>query len=81
VTALAARDLPANDNREDYLRSRLSQDAAGRLWVEPYGKQDSSMLALLAGADALAIRPVRAPALAKGGEIQVIRIEGSAFSP
>lgn len=81
VTALAARDLPENDNREDYLRSRLSKDAAGRLWVEPYGKQDSSMLALLAGADALAIRPVKAPALAKGSEIQVIRIEGSAYSP
>lgn len=80
-TALAAADLPENDNREDYLRARLSRDAEGRLWAEPFGKQDSSMLALMAGADALAIRPVRAPALAKGSEIQVIRIAGSAFSP
>jgi len=80
-TALAAVDLPENDSREDYLRSRLSRDDQGRLWAEPFGKQDSSMLALMAGADALAIRPPRAPALAKGAEIQVIRIGGSAFSP
>ena len=80
-TALLAVDLPQNDGREDYLRSRLSRDDQGRLWAEPFGKQDSSMLALMAGADALAIRPPRAPALSKGSEIQVIRIEGSAFSP
>jgi molybdopterin molybdotransferase len=80
-TALAAVELPENDNREDYLRARLTRDAAGRLWAEPFGKQDSSMLALLADADALAIRPLRAPALVKGSEIQVMRIEGSAFSP
>ena len=79
--ALAAADLAENDNREDYLRARLTRDAQGRLWAEPFGKQDSSMLALMAGADALAIRPVRAPALARGSEIQVIRIAGSAFSP
>jgi len=81
VPALAARDLPENDGREDYLRSRLSRDAAGRLWVEPFAKQDSSMSALMAGADALAIRPAHAPALPRGGELQVLPIEGSAFNP
>ena len=39
------------------------------------------MLALLAGADALAIRPIAAPPLKRGSDIQVLRIEGSAYSP
>jgi molybdopterin molybdotransferase len=81
LRARLAVDLPENDNREDYLRSRLSRDAEGQLWVEPFGKQDSSMLALLAGADGLAIRAIGAPPLKKGSEIQVLRIEGSAYSP
>ena len=81
VTAKLAVDLPENDNREDYLRSRLFRDPEGHLWVEPFSKQDSSMLALLAGADALAIRPIAAPPLKRGSDIQVLRIEGSAYSP
>ena len=46
--ARLAVDLRENDRREDYLRSRLTRDAEGLLWAEPYGRQDSSMLATLA---------------------------------
>ena len=54
---ILGRDMPANDEREDYLRSDLALDR--RLaWSTPFEKQDSSMLGLLAHAQsALCIRP------------------------
>ena len=59
------RDMAANDEREDYLRSSLILTEAG--WeATPFERQDSSMLGLLARAQALAIRPVFAPAARKG---------------
>ncbi|MBL8806555.1 MAG: molybdopterin molybdotransferase MoeA [Rhodospirillales bacterium] len=67
-------DLPANDRREDYLRATLERQPDGRLVVTPFGKQDSSMMALLASADALAIRPSNAPAAQKGEPIEIVRL-------
>ncbi len=72
VRAELGRDLAANDRREDYLRATLSRAADGRLVVAPYDKQDSSMMGLLARADALAIRPPNAPAARKGDPIDAI---------
>jgi molybdopterin molybdotransferase len=40
----------------------------------PFERQDSSMLGLLAQAQALAIRPVFAPAAAKGDPCRFIRL-------
>ncbi|MGQ3283271.1 molybdopterin molybdotransferase MoeA [Bosea sp. (in: a-proteobacteria)] len=70
---LLGRDMPANDEREDYLRSSLVLTDAG--WeATPFERQDSSMLGLLARAQALAIRQVFAPAARKGDPCRFIRL-------
>ena len=76
--AIAGRDLAENDSREDYLRATLSRDGEGRLVATPFGKQDSSMQFLMQQAQCLLIRPVQAPALAKGSPVRILRLdEGS----
>ncbi len=64
--------LPANDQRQDYLRAKLEYDGDGTPLVTPFGKQDSSMLSLLSRSDCLAIRPAHAAAAAAGTEIEII---------
>lgn len=68
-------DLPANDAREDYLRAALIPAADGVLEAHPAARQDSSMLRILAGADALVIRAPHAPALVRGAEVEAISLE------
>lgn len=75
-TALLGRDLPANDQREDYLRSTLSIDGDGALVVTPFDKQDSSMLSRLARADALIVRPPFAAPAKTGDQAQILRLSG-----
>ena len=72
VTAVLGRDLGANDGREDYLRSTLARRTDGALVATPFERQDSSMLALLAASDCLAIRPPNALAAKAGEAIRVI---------
>ena len=67
--ALAGADLPANDQREDYMRCALRDGVA-----TPFPRQDSSMLKTLARADALLIRAPHAPALAAGSPVRVIHL-------
>lgn len=70
---ILGRDMPANDEREDYLRSDLALTAAG--WeATPFDRQDSSMLGLLARAEALAIRPAFAEPAKKGDTCRIIRL-------
>lgn len=64
--------LAANDQRADHLRSTLSLDAEGRMVAMPAVVQDSSMLATLARADALVLRPPHAAALPAGAEVEAI---------
>jgi molybdopterin molybdotransferase len=71
-TALLAQDLEANDRRQDYLRARLSLDRDGNAVASPFGRQDSSMLSVLAGADCLVVRPPMAPAAKAGSRVPVI---------
>ncbi|WP_116131504.1 gephyrin-like molybdotransferase Glp [Tropicimonas sp. IMCC34043] len=47
-------NLPANGNREHYMRATLAPDGT----VTPFNRQDSALLTVLANADALLIRPV-----------------------
>ncbi|MFM7346601.1 MAG: gephyrin-like molybdotransferase Glp [Tagaea sp.] len=71
--AILGRDLPPNDAREDYLRATLARAADGAWIATPFEKQDSSMISVVARADALAIRPPRAPAAQKGEPIRILR--------
>ena len=65
-------ELPANDRRQDYLRATVTVNGDGRRSATPYGRQDSSMLALLAAADGLIVRAPLAPAAAKGALVEVL---------
>ena len=73
-TAVLGRDLPANDERADYLRSSLTQMDKG-LVATPFEIQDSSMLALLANADCLVIREAFAPAAPAGSVCQIVKLD------
>jgi molybdopterin molybdotransferase len=72
IRALAGVDLPANDKRADHLRAKLVPGEGGEWIATPASRQDSSMLAVLAGADALILRAPFAPKLSKGEAVQVI---------
>ncbi|PDS77133.1 gephyrin-like molybdotransferase Glp [Rhizobium sp. L43] len=68
----AAVTLRANDHRQDYIRAKLSKSAAGSWLVDPFGKQDSSMMKIFAEADCLIIRPPQAPELPAGAPCPVM---------
>ena len=68
-TAPLAHDLPANGTREHYMRATLVD---GALHVAQ--RQDSSLLSVLSGANALAIAPINAPAMPKGSKMRYISI-------
>jgi molybdopterin molybdotransferase len=73
-TALLGRDVAANDMREDYLRARLEVRKDGELVATPVDHQDSSLLANLAAARALVIRPPFAPAGLAGSPCDILRL-------
>jgi molybdopterin molybdotransferase len=76
VPARLAVDVKQNDQREDYVRSRLGRDADGTLTVDPHPVQDSSMLSVLAACDGLMIRPPHDPARKAGDTVQVVDLTG-----
>ena len=73
-SALLGRDIAANDQREDYLRARLSTRDDGALIVTPVDHQDSSLLGNLAAAQALLIRPPFAPQAKAGAACNILRL-------
>jgi molybdopterin molybdotransferase len=70
TTARLLAPLPANGNRRDHLRARLTADG-----VRAFDAQDSSMLGVLAGANALIIRPAGAPAVEAGADVPVLALD------
>jgi molybdopterin molybdotransferase len=68
-------DLRPNDGRQDYLRATLVPSPDGLPVVEAMLTQDSSMLAVLARADALIVRPPHAPAARAGDPCRIIRLD------
>ena len=72
TTALTTLALPANDQRQDHLRARLSRDSEGQLWVESFGKQDSSMMKIFAHSDCLIVRRPHAPELPAGAPCPIL---------
>lgn len=79
-TALLGRDLGANDKREDYLRATLSVETDGQLVATPFDKQDSSMMAFLAQADCLVVRPPFAPPAKKGERVRIVPLRHGLLS-
>jgi molybdopterin molybdotransferase len=71
--AILGIDLKANDERQDYLRATV-ETMDGVQSVVPFAKQDSSMLANLARAEALVIRPAFAEAARAGDPCRIIRL-------
>lgn len=70
--AILGGDLPANDMRQDHLRAALSRDDAGNLVATAFEAQDSAMMAALARADCLVIRPADAPPAKAGEPVEII---------
>ena len=69
ITAPLAAPLHANAGREHYMRAHLADGA-----VCDAGMQDSSLLTVLAEANALIVRPPHDPARAVGERVDVIRL-------
>jgi molybdopterin molybdotransferase len=67
-------DLPANDERADYLRAALRESTEG-LIATAFPVQDSSMMVPLAEADCLIIREPYAPAAAAGSRCTIVKFE------
>ena len=72
--AVLGRNLPANDERADYLRAVLAPGHDGIPVATPAPVQDSSMLVPLAQADCLLVRPPHAPAAEAGERCLIIRL-------
>jgi molybdopterin molybdotransferase len=66
--------LPANDRRQDYLRATLAETPGELPVATALPVQDSSMLAVLAKADCLIVRPPLAPAARAGEPCRIIRL-------
>lgn len=80
VVAKLGMALKANDQRQDYLRARLTREPDGSLTAAPFPKQDSAMLSLIAQADALIIRPPHAPAAEVGDVTEILLLSGGSLS-
>lgn len=69
MQAPLATALPANGPRAHYMRAQLIDGA-----LHPDGQQDSSLLSVLATADALLVRPVDDPARAIGDMVDYLQL-------
>jgi molybdopterin molybdotransferase len=71
--ARLGRDMPANDERADYLRATLQDGPDGPI-ASPLPAQDSSLMAPLAKADCLLIRDPHAPATPAGSPCVILKL-------
>jgi molybdopterin molybdotransferase len=71
ITACLEEDLAANGPREHWMRAKLAY-VDGRVTVRPYRDQDSSMVTIFAGADALLRRQAGAAAAEAGTVVEVL---------
>jgi len=68
-----AHELGPNGPREHFMRATLGQGPDGPA-LRVAGRQDSSLLSVLAGAGVLAVRPPDDPPRAAGDILEFIRI-------
>jgi molybdopterin molybdotransferase len=71
LAARLACGIDANGPREHYMRARCARGA-----VTPFDRQDSSLLSILSGADALLVRPPHDPARQAGAEVEIVPLHG-----
>lgn len=72
--AILGRDLPANDERAEYMRATLARNSDGFAVATPLPVQDSSLMATLSRADCLVIRPPHAPAAEAGSPCTIVKL-------
>lgn len=72
ATARLACSLGANGPRDHYMRARLLPGEEGLPGIEPFARQDSALVSVLAEADALLIRPARAAPAPRGSPVRYI---------
>jgi molybdopterin molybdotransferase len=73
-SAVLGCDLPANDERADYLRSTLTSGSDGPV-ATPFPLQDSSMMVPLAKADCLVVREPYEPPAKAGSRCRIVKFE------
>ncbi len=73
--AVLGRALPANDERAEYMRAKLTTSPDGILVATPFPQQDSSLLLPLAHADCLVIRPPFAQAAEPGTDCDILNLQ------
>jgi molybdopterin molybdotransferase len=73
-SAVLGCDLPANDERADYLRATLELGANGAV-ATPFPIQDSSMMVPLSKADCLVVREPYEPATKAGSRCRIVKFE------
>lgn len=67
--------LPANDQRQDYLRAKIQRSPHQPASVIPLSLQDSSLQHSFAAADCLIIRPPLAPAAEPGELVEILPLD------
>lgn len=75
VPAALTAPIEANGPRAHYMRARRAATSDGAAGVRPLANQDSSLIAPLAAADCLIIRPPRAPALPAGAKVDTLPLD------
>jgi molybdopterin molybdotransferase len=75
VQARADAALEANGPRQHYMRATSVPGGDGLAVVTPVRSQDSSLLAPLAEADCLLVRPIHAPALPPGALVPILPLD------
>ena len=68
-------DVPANDDRQTYLRATLVSDGDGPAKATPFPVQDSSMLRTLHEAQCLIVRAPEAPPASVGSDIEILTLD------
>jgi len=74
--AVLGEAIEANGDREHYMRAISAWREDGTRVVRALPSQDSSLVAALARADCLIVRPAHAPALGQGGRVRIVPLDG-----
>ncbi|PZF77005.1 molybdopterin molybdenumtransferase MoeA [Aestuariivirga litoralis] len=75
VEARLGASMKENDSRQDYVRARLVETSDGYRTATPFAVQDSSMQRTFREAEALIVRPPRAPVASAGDVVKILRLD------